>query len=445
MFARKILFISVAVLCFITLSFSDLDTPGLSFDSGPTATCNMSGTYTQIKTLDLSSGQYNFSWSPSFPDNKAIYVGYEAQASGYGWVNATIDYSFSGGSEGSGSITQMQVGTLGGDLTLVGVTPDGKISENVNISRSIHAATANETYGSYTWNILGSTDPGNRKSFVKLQAVAPEWRYNVGLNGGGSWIWKAWGDPNIQDFSGSGSWNVTGKFACPKCKEVGVPYPTYHKYMSCPTSITQNGGTVYCQAGSDIWKCQAHTHDFPSGSGSGGSDPSTDNTPNCPDCTSDCSSPCSCSNSGTCNGTVTDSTPNCQDCTSHCSSPCSCSNSGTCNGTVVDNTPDCSYCTDGCSSCDSDDDDGGDDDDDSSSIVCGGAAWTGCDSSDITSRTQHYVPECSNCNNPYWTCSPYASRHTADPEPCKRSGCGATLTPCQNGPGKCVNGGYHWL
>jgi hypothetical protein len=35
--------------------------------------------------------------------------------------------------------------------------------------------------------------------------------------------------------------------------------------------------------------------------------PPADNTPNCPDCTSDCSSPCACSNSGTCGGTV--STP----------------------------------------------------------------------------------------------------------------------------------------
>ena len=49
--------------------------------------------------------------------------------------------------------------------------------------------------------------------------------------------------------------------------------------------------------------------------------------------------------------TPPDNTPNCSDCTSHCSSPCSCSTSGTCNGTVVDNTPDCSDCTDGCSSC----------------------------------------------------------------------------------------------
>ena len=312
MFARKMLLVSLAVLCSITLSFSELDTPGLSFDSGPTATCNMSGTYTQIKTLNLSSGQYNFSWSPPFPDNKAIYVGYEAVVSGYGWVNSTIYYSFSGISEKSRTIPQIQVGTLGGNLTLVGVQPDGKIAENVNISRSIHAATANETYGSYTWNILGSTDPENRKSFVKLQPVAPEWRFNIGLHGGGSWVWKAWGDPDIQDFSGSDTWDVTGKFACPKCKEVGVPYPAYHKYMSCPASITQNGSTVYCQAGSDVWKCQSHTHDFPSGStppAGGGSTPPADNTPNCSGCTSDCSSPCSCTNSGTCGGTATTPPP----------------------------------------------------------------------------------------------------------------------------------------
>ena len=56
--------------------------------------------------------------------------------------------------------------------------------------------------------------------------------------------------------------------------------------------------------------------------------------------------------------TPTDNTPNCSDCTTHCNSPCNCTNSGTCNGTVTDNTPDCSYCTSGCSSCDSDDDDG---------------------------------------------------------------------------------------
>ena len=133
---------------------------------------------------------------------------------------------------------------------------------------------------------------------------------------------------------------------------------------------------------------------------------------------------------------ATDNTPNCPDCTNHCSSPCRCSNSGTCNGSVYtapsDNTPDCSYCTDGCSACPP------------QMVACGGAAWTGCTAS-VSSRTEHKVSSCSNCGNHYWTCMPDAvDRHT-DVKTCKRSGCGATLTRCQNGPGLCVNGGYHWL
>ena len=75
-------------------------------------------------------------------------------------------------------------------------------------------------------------------------------------------------------------------------------------------------------------------------------------------------------------------------------------------------------------------------------VACGGASWTGC--SGAASRTEHHVPSCANCGNAYWTCSEYASRHTTT-YTCQRTGCGASFTRCQNGPGKCVNGGYHWL
>lgn len=204
---------------------------------------------------------------------------------------------------------------------------------------------------------------------------------------------------------------------------------------------------------------------LPPGGGSG-STPPTDNTPNCSDCTSHCSSPCSCSTSGTCNGTVTDNTPNCPDCTSHCSSPCSCSTSGTCNGTV-------SYHACGehetsvsgdhslqasCSSTDSNGNyctvtsfyacDGhshtypAPPPSTPTTVACGGASYTGC--SGASSRTEHRVPSCGNCGNSYWTCSQWASRHTIS-YTCQRTGCGASLTRCQNGPGRCVNGGYHWL
>ena len=157
---------------------------------------------------------------------------------------------------------------------------------------------------------------------------------------------------------------------------------------------------------------------------SSSSSPPSDETPSCPDCTSHCSSPCSCTNSGTCNGTVTDDTPNCSDCTSHCSSPCSCSNSGTCNGTVsTPSTPSTPQI-----------------------VKCAAASYTGC--SGASSRTAHKVDSCGNCSKAYWTCDPNASLHT-EVKRCKRSGCGASLTKCQNGPNACVRAGkpsnWHWL
>ena len=64
-----------------------------------------------------------------------------------------------------------------------------------------------------------------------------------------------------------------------------------HIEVSCPQL---NG--LYCSYMS-YYKCSPHTHNYSSGS-------STDNTPNCPDCTTHCSSPCLCTNSGTCNGST---------------------------------------------------------------------------------------------------------------------------------------------
>ncbi len=40
------------------------------------------------------------------------------------------------------------------------------------------------------------------------------------------------------------------------------------RYTSCSVSLTQNGQTVYCNGAITGWKC-GHTHNFPSGSGSG--------------------------------------------------------------------------------------------------------------------------------------------------------------------------------
>ncbi len=132
--------------------------------------------------------------------------------------------------------------------------------------------------------------------------------------------------------------------------------------------------------------------------------------------------------------TASDDTPNCSDCTSHCSSPCSCSNSGTCNGSVytppsTPSTPPTPPPTPSTPVI----------------VACGGAAWTGC-TDPVSSRTEHKVSSCSNCGNYYWTCMSGAVERHTEVKTCKRTGCGASLTRCQNGPKACsINGGYHWL
>ena len=251
--------------------------------------------------------------------------------------------------------------------------------------------------------------------------------------------------------------------------------------MRCPVTYTYSGGTTVQCTKVYRYKCEPRhsDHDFPSVITNPDVSPDpppvvVDNTPDCSYCTDGCSS---------CDS-PTDDTPNCSDCISHCSSPCSCTNSGTCNGTVFYHacgahetsvSGDHTYGTYTCgihsgykcqeshdhktyiSSCTQTDANGNTCTNSSgyyecsqhthtyppSLVACGGASYTGC--SGASSRTEHHVPLCSNgCGNGYWTCDPNASLHT-ETKTCKRSGCGATLTPCQNGPTECINGGYHWL
>ena len=167
------------------------------------------------------------------------------------------------------------------------------------------------------------------------------------------------------------------------------------------------------RCGGDFCNCNSGSSD------SSSTTPPSDDTPSCSGCTSHCSSPCSCSNSGTCNGTVVDDTPNCQDCTSHCSSPCSCTNSGTCNGTVVDNTPNCSGCTSHCSS----------------PCSCGSGTCNGT----VVDNT----PNCSSCTNGCSACptvctacnTQYNSNNTYSVNlhrlrECRFSGCGNSWHAC---------------
>ncbi len=147
---------------------------------------------------------------------------------------------------------------------------------------------------------------------------------------------------------------------------------------------------------------------------------------------------------------TSDETPNCSDCTTHCSSPCGCSTSGTCNGTV-------SYHTCGVheiavsgdhslqASCSSTDSNGNyctvtsfyacDSHTHSypNLVKCGAKNWTGC-TARVSSRTEHQVSSCDSCGSTYWTCNSTAlAKHTGT-ETCNRSACRQTWRRCGSTP-----------
>ena len=225
----------------------------------------------------------------------------------------------------------------------------------------------------------------------------------------------------------SGKHKLVVKYICHQCYATGktaaeIGGKSKHEKSTCPQpncSVKYHKCSTpwnhkVCSACGDR-KCDGDDHSVCSGCGNH-------------KCTVSDTSSC---DAGTCNGIVTDNTPNCPDCTSHCSPPCLCSNSGTCNGTVTDNTPDCSYCTDGCSACPP------------QIVACGGASYTGC--SGASSRTEHHVPLCSNgCGNGYWTCDAQAVYNHETTFTCRR--CGTSFTRCSNGTCTTATGtyDYHW-
>ena len=288
---------------------------------------------------------------------------------------------------------------------------------------------------------------------------------------------KAWtGTPSTR-----GTWQVEYKYRCRHC-----PYRSgsaalsdshsHHficggcqKHVACRYSqgIHQADATCPlsgCNA-TNVYRCVSHTCPTPIGSTSPSGSippqtPPSDGTPNCPDCTSDCSSPCGCMNSGTCGGSVVyhacgehltsvsgdhswgaytcgDATHvgyRCQESSDHKTYIASCTSTDS-NGNTCTNSSGLYECQPHTHTYPS------------TLVACGGASYTGC--SGASSRTAHHVPLCSNgCGNGYWTCDPNASRHT-EVKRCKRSGCGASLTKCQNGPKACVRAGkpsnWHWL
>ena len=169
--------------------------------------------------------------------------------------------------------------------------------------------------------------------------------------------------------------------------------------------------------------------------------PPTDDTPNCPDCTSHCSSPCSCSTSGTCSGTVVDNTPSCSGCTSHCSSPCSCG-SGTCNGTMVTAACGVHKIESGSSSAYSHR---------SISYPCSTHTYYACQTPSTSSHA--YVSSCSEtengntCNNSsgYYACAPHSHTYPAPSPPStpEMITCAAGHSYSANHPNRSYLDNYH--
>jgi len=175
-----------------------------------------------------------------------------------------------------------------------------------------------------------------------------------------------------------------------------------HSYYACQTpstsshslqascSSTKNGSA--CTVTS-FYACQSHTHVYPA--------PPPPPPP-------------------------TDNTPNCSGCTSHCSSPCSCTNSGTCNGTVAAPPPP---------------------EPEPTLVACERGRGCAVRSSD---GRECYVESCaSGCGSGYWSCNASAVSWHVTSHPCTRSGCDASYTNCSRGNGTCraphpKGGTYQW-
>ena len=442
---KKVFVISILLFCIVlcvwSLPFIGAPDPYMVISSGPSISCNASGTYTYyVRETDTTV--------PSHPGLVDMTI--SGTAMGLGWIDFKIT---SITINDSNHLQDAQHGEAPsetiGYMAVVGGVPVSDRAENDDFSHAVSAASWTDNPGTYSWSASG-------------QAVRKIARWD-----GGQWV--VHNDPSdssyIHTASGSGDWIVVKKSVCSVCKRTNVSSPTEHYVNPCPNAGCQEGGSYWncygvpsshallatcsnCNA-TNVYACSGHPDDCTSGSSS-----SSDLTPNCPDCTSHCSSPCSCTNSGTCNGTV--SYHACGDhetsvsgshsygtytCGSHSGYACQESND---HKTYI-------------SSCTSTNSDGNTCNNSSayyecsqhshtyppSLVACGGASYTGC--SGASSRTEHHVESCSSgCGNGYWTCSPTAVYNHEMPFTCRR--CGTSFTRCSNGT--CTSDGntytYHW-
>ena len=207
----------------------------------------------------------------------------------------------------------------------------------------------------------------------------------------------------------------------------GAAYYACEGRFVCSNAHNHPGGTGGKPQGVEV-RASDHQHSHPHGGGSqppsgSGSQPPTGSGSTPP--TGSGSTPPSGGGSNP-PPPPTDNTPNCQDCTTHCSSPCSCTNSGTCNGTVAAPPPP---------------------EPEPTLVAC--ERGRGCAVRSSDGRACYVDTSRSACGHTYWSCNASAVSWHVTPHPCTRSGCDASYTNCSRGNGTCSaphpkGGTYQW-
>ena len=464
-----------------TLSISE---PSISASTAEVVKYEICGMLSHQHTSTCQSSVYTHPVTSEWKPDSSVYIQIKTQASGYGLARAilskvTIDsVDRIGGSAGNASaINSQYVGDCGVISTFwsthaqaytdtmtvhcrhyepagtVGSTykwtADGSVEAySVEWSRSGGGSVGLEVSGgvsgkdpNFTTTLTGSTHKGISSSYSGTATIAKPYP-----GAGASSEWQVSSDArcgsdlctNYDDMTGSHDHHAI-------CGGCGIHIkwkkrPGIHVlHATCPKP--------HCDA-LNVWEC-SHTCDS-------GSSSNTDNTPNCSDCTSHCSSPCSCANSGTCGGTV--SYHACgeheiSESGSHSYGTYTC---GSHSGYACQESNDHKTYISSCTSTNSD----GNTCNNSSAyyecsqhshtyppslVACGGASYTGC--SGASSRTAHHVPSCSSgCGNGYWTCSSTAAYNHETTFTCRRPGCGSSFTRCTNST--CTSDwgthAYHW-
>ena len=416
------------ICSFVCITYSN----AISISASDAKIVGSPGSETTVGTrvIDSNDNVLSSSWSHYTPS--AVYVSLTVDVSGVGYIGGSVSSSL-----GSTTVSGITVGTVSEDA-----------DENPTYVPASHTITVAETYsthpavnlssalwlkdgvvgGDWNWNGSGSatiTGVGWFSNSTGTISFPPQ----VGMSSGGQWDTTT--SQPVTVTSGNGDWHVRlndstvtictqvtcddrvntedehyipcptttcGKYwKCQPEKEVHAEWPCIGcgiSYRICDNSFhvfEESCSTDTNCISTDFWKC-LHTHDY--------GRTTTDNTPNCSGCTSDCSSPCSCTDSGTCGGTVTDNTPNCDD------------------------------CTDGCSSCQQ---------------LCGASSWTGCTIMS-SGGTACYVLKCGQgCGNDYWTCSSSGVAYHAPTKECRRFGCDNSWSNCQKAAPNCnVASGKCW-